>query len=228
MKQLVTQGIVLSRTNYGEADRIMTFLTPDSGKLRLMARGSRRIKSKLAGGIELFSVSDITYITGKGDIGTLISARLNHYFAKIVSDIERVQLGYEILKRTNRVTEDHPESAYFDLLRNSLSGLNDAQIALDIIQTWFEARLLKLAGHEPNLRTDDNQQSLEATAKYDFNFDAMCFTKAAQGRWQANHIKALRLLFDSVSLQKLSRIEGSDIFIKDLQPLLRSLSVPHE
>jgi DNA repair protein RecO (recombination protein O) len=73
MQQLQTRGIILSRTDFGEADRILTVLTPQQGKLRLMAKGVRKIKSKLAGGIELFSVSDITYIRGKGELGTLIS-----------------------------------------------------------------------------------------------------------------------------------------------------------
>ena len=57
MKQLVTEVIILARTDYGEADRILTVLSPEYGKLRLLAKGVRRVKSKLAGGIELFSVS---------------------------------------------------------------------------------------------------------------------------------------------------------------------------
>lgn len=63
-----TQAIVLRRTNYGEADRILQLLTP-LGKMSVMARGVRREKSRLAGGIELFGVSDIVVTTGKGEIG---------------------------------------------------------------------------------------------------------------------------------------------------------------
>src|ERR1700747_2121837 len=109
MRQLVTRGIVLTRTNYGEADRIITVLTPDHGKLRLMVKGARRLKSKLAGGIELFSVSDLTFIPGKGDMGTLVSSRMQQHFGQIVQDIERVQLGYELIKLLNRATEDQVE-----------------------------------------------------------------------------------------------------------------------
>ena len=58
MKQSRTHGIVLTRVDYGEADRIITMLTPE-GKITLMVRGVRRIKSKLAGGVELFSVSEM-------------------------------------------------------------------------------------------------------------------------------------------------------------------------
>ena len=73
-----TQAIVLRRTNFGEADRILTLLTP-LGQRGAMARGVRREKSKLAGGIELFGVSDVVLQQGKGDLATLTSARLIHF-----------------------------------------------------------------------------------------------------------------------------------------------------
>jgi len=53
MKITKTKAIVLRRTNYGEADRIIQFITP-VGKISAIAKGVRREKSRLAGGIELF------------------------------------------------------------------------------------------------------------------------------------------------------------------------------
>ena len=67
MKAHRTRAIVLRRTNYGEADRILQLLTPD-GKKSVMARGVRREKSRLAGGIELFAVSDVVIGEGKGEL----------------------------------------------------------------------------------------------------------------------------------------------------------------
>ena len=52
------RAIVLRRTNYGEADRILQLLTP-KGKRSVMAKGARRERSKLAGGIELFALCDV-------------------------------------------------------------------------------------------------------------------------------------------------------------------------
>src|SRR5262245_10052748 len=117
MKQLVTEAIILSRTDYGEADRILTLLTPDQGKLRVLAKGVRRVKSKLAGGIELFSISTIIFIRGRGEIGTLISTRLVKHYAHIVADLDRTMAGYELIKEINKVTEDEPGPEYFMLLR---------------------------------------------------------------------------------------------------------------
>lgn len=67
MKTVRSQAIVLRRTNYGEADRILQLLTPD-GRRSVMARGVRKEKSKLAGGIELFAVSDVVIGEGKGSL----------------------------------------------------------------------------------------------------------------------------------------------------------------
>ena len=74
-----TEAIVLRRTNYGEADRILKLITP-LGQRSAMAKAVRREKSKLAGGIELFAISDVTIQTGKGDLGVLTSARLIHFY----------------------------------------------------------------------------------------------------------------------------------------------------
>ena len=125
MNQIQTTGIILSRTDYGEADRIITVLTPNQGKLRLMAKGVRKSNSKLAGGIELFSVSQLSYIKGRGEISTLVSTRLVKHYGNIVKNIDRVQLGYSIIKMLNKTTEDQPEEAYFELLQKGFEALDE-------------------------------------------------------------------------------------------------------
>lgn len=223
MKQLLTQGIVLSRTDYGEADRIITLLTPEKGKVRVMARGVRKLKSKLAGGIELFSVSDITYIAGRGEIGTLISSRLINHYGNIVKDIDRVQLGYELIKFLNKATEDQPEPEYFGLLEQSFKALDDPDIDVGLIRSWFEAQLLRLAGHCPNLHTDVEGQKLSHEGSYNFDFEAMTFTAHPAANFKANHIKTLRLLFATHEPQALARVVGMQSAVADISPLIQTM-----
>lgn len=223
MKQLVTRGIVLGRTDFGEADRIITLLTPDQGKLRLMARGVRRAKSKLAGGIELFSVSDITFIRGRGEIGTLISSRLQTHYGRIVRDITRVQLGYELLKQLDRAVEDEPEPEYFALLEQALAALDDPAIDLELIRLWFEASLLRLAGHAPNLSTDVAGNKLAADQTYNFDFDNMTFAPHTSGGFTADYIKVLRLLFGKHTPAELQKVQGIKTLLAAITPLVRSM-----
>lgn len=206
MNQVVTKGIVLSRTNFGEADRIITMLTPDHGKVRLMAKGVRKIKSKLAGGIELFSVSQITYIPGKGEIHTLVSSRLQKHYGQIVQDIQRTMLGYELLKRIDRATEDATEPAYFGLMNQTLQALNGT-LSERLLELWFDAQLLAISGHQPNLVTDTEGQRLQADQLYTFDFENMAFVQANQGLLTPAHIKFLRLAFgveDPTALQQVT------------------------
>lgn len=223
MNQLQTSAIVLSRTDYGEADRIINVLTPEKGKLALMARGVRKPRSKLAGGIELFSISDITYIRGKGEIGTLISVKLKHHYGKIVQDIERVQLGYEIIKALNRATEDQPEPEYFQLLEQAFAALENSNIDKSLIKIWFSAQLLRQAGHTPNLRTTSEGMKLEAGQKYNFDYDDVLFVDHNSGKYNSDDIKFLRLLFSGNRPEVLSKVENYKKLCKTSSPLIQAM-----
>jgi DNA repair protein RecO (recombination protein O) len=210
MKQLVSQAIILSRTDYGEADRILTLLTPDYGKLSLLAKGVRRVKSKLAGGIELFSVSEITFIQGRGAVGTLVSTRLGKHYESIVKDLERTMLGYDLIKQLNKATEDEPEEAYFVLLRDSFEALNDPAVALATIRFWFAVQLQRLGGHTPNLQADSEGHKLTPEQQYDFSLEHMAFSPApGRGRYNASHIKFLRLAYAGHPAKVLTQVQGS-------------------
>lgn len=219
MKQNVTKAIILKRINFGEADRIITVITPDFGKLRLMAKGVRRVKSKLAGGIELFSESSITYIPGKRDIGTLVSTRLIKHYGNIVSDIERTTFAYEGIKTIDQVTENECEPAYYELLVAMLGALDQAQLELPLIKAWFCMRLLQLVGHEPNLVTDGNGRSLQTNQRYAFDFEAMAFVENESGGFSEPHIKILRLLLTQ-SPDVLARVQQAGKVVEEIQPLI--------
>ena len=224
MKHINTQGIVLRRTDFGEADRIITFLTPDQGKVGGLARGERKQKSKLAGGIELFSVSDISYIVGRGEVSTLTSTRLLKHYGNIVKNLDRTNAGYQIIKTLNKVTEENPEPAYFELLKNSFAALDDASIDLDLVQAWFVAQILKLAGHTPNLKTDIEGYALQQGKQYDFNFDTMSFqaSQAKTGAFGSDHIKFMRLIFSDNKPAALQKVQGCEKLATAVLPLLQS------
>lgn len=227
MKQLVATAIILSRTDYGEADRILTVLTPEYGKLHLLAKGVRRIRSKLAGGIELFSISAITYIQGRSELGTLVSTRLNKHYSHIVEDLDRTMLGYELIKQLNRITEDQAEAVYFKLLQHIFEALDNANLPIALIRFWFQVQLLQLGGHAPNLHTDAANVALEQGLAYDFNFDTMCFSANEQGHFTAGHIKFLRLTFAGNSIHVLAHVQGGNELVRAAAPLVTAMFQTH-
>ena len=225
--QQVTEAIVLARTDFGEADRIITVLTPDAGKLRLIAKGVRRIKSKLAGGIELFSISDLTYILGRGEIGTLVSARLQTHYGHIIEDIDRTMLGYELIKQLNKATEDEPEADYFHLLQSAFAALNDATIVTDLIRVWFGAQLLRLNGHTPNLQTEPDGTKLLAEQTYEFSFDNSAFARRSDAPYGTSDIKFLRLLFSDNQPALLTRVADMPRLLEQAKPLVKLMLQQH-
>lgn len=221
MKQITAQAIVLSRTDFGEADRILTLLTPEYGKLRVMAKGVRRVKSKLAGGIELFSISDITYIKGRSEIGTLMSSRLRKHYGEIVKDIERTMLGYDLIKQLAQSTGDEPEPDFFLLLEQTFEALNNLELNLDLIRIWFSAQLLRHNGHTPNLQTEVSGEKLVPNKSYEFRVEDAAFVFSEYGNLRAEDIKFLRLLFGDSHLSVLANIVGVRVRIDTVKPFIR-------
>lgn len=186
-------AIVLGRVDYGEKDRIVTLLCKQQGRQAVLAKGVRAAKSKLAGGIELFSETEITTVRTKSSLATLTSSRLTHYYGNIVQDMGRTNRAYYVLKTINKITHDDSGQEYYDVLRLTLAGLNNLTIDESIIQLWFELQLLKLSGSIPNLQTDTHGQPLRAGVRYSFDYDEQAFYQDDHGNFRTDHIKLLRL-----------------------------------
>lgn len=193
MKTVRTKAIVLRRTNYGEADRILQLLTPD-GRRSVMARGVRKEKSKLAGGIELFAISDIVVGEGRGDLGILTSAKLEQFYRHILEDYDRLQFGYQAIKLISRASETVDEPEWFDLLSEILMGLDVLTIPLPLIEAWFYARYASLLGHELNLDLDIDGEKLEADVAYRYDAGEQGLRRVESGEITSAHIKLLRLV----------------------------------
>lgn len=222
MKPTVTSGIVLARVSYQEADRILTILSAEHGKLRVIAKGVRKEKSKLAGGVELFSISEVSFIKGRGEIGTLVSARLITHFGNIVKDIERTMYGYDFLKLINKITEDNSGPEYFKLTEQVLSALNDSSMPLNLVKLWADVRLLAATGHTPNLTADIQGNKLEAGKQYEFELSDMGFEARPNGHCQSEHIKLLRLVA-RIPAAKLGLVEGIEPFVDTCQQLAQTM-----
>jgi DNA repair protein RecO (recombination protein O) len=222
--QITTRAIVLKRINYQEADRIITVLTPDKGSVSLIAKGARRAKSKLAGGIELFCINQVVYIPGRGEVSTLVSSRMQKSFQDIAKDIDKTMLGYEFLKIISKLTQDEAGQEYFEILEEALEALRDSKVNYKIVGSWFYMKLLDVTGHRPRLDKDLSGNPFNAEGLYEFSFEGMGFvgTQASEnskGAYQPNHIKLLKLILASDNIKNLIRIQNSDYYSDKLYTL---------
>lgn len=216
---LRTRGIVLRRTNFGEADRIIQFLTPE-GKRSVMVKGARREKSKLAGGIELFGISDVVIHPGKGDLGILTSARLVHFYRHIMEDYDRLQFGYEAIKQVTKASEMVDEPEWYDVLFEVFKGLDALTLPLQLTQTWFYLQYAELMGVQLSLSNDITGQPLESDQKYTYDVAERGLRMTATGEITADHIKFLRLV-SVKSIATLAQIGGVEQILPDCWLLAR-------
>lgn len=190
-----THAIVLRRTNYGESDRILNLLTPE-GKVAVLARGVRKSKSRLAGGIELFSMADVVVHQGRSSLGTLTSAKMLKFYGGILADVSRLELAGVLLKRLDRVSEQVPSPEHFTILQQILSAL-DQGLPNDLISTWFTLNLARANGEELNLIYDIFGDKLSSEQRYYWDKNENALHPDITGRITAQEIKLARFLLSN-------------------------------
>lgn len=213
MGAMRTRAIILRRTNYGEADRVLRLITPE-GQRSVIAKGVRKEKSKLAGGIELFAVSDVVINTGKGDLGILTSARLVRFYRHILEDYDRLQFGYEAINLVAKASDMLDEPEWFDALEQVYEGLDMGNIPLALSQTWFYLNYASLMGHELSLERDVSGQKLASDKTYMYDINEKGLRLAEQGDLTADHIKFMRLLA-AKPLKTVAQIGGIEQILSD-------------
>lgn len=214
-----TRAIVLRRTNYGEADRILRLIT-SLGQRTVIAKGVRREKSKLAGGIELFAVSDIVITSGRGDMGILTGARLVQFYRHILDDYDRLQFGYEAINAVTRASDTIDEPEWYGVLSEVFMGLDVLTIPLQLVQTWFYLHYAELTGYELNLTRDVAGNQLDETKTYMYDENERGLRMAEQGDINANHIKFLRVVATR-PIQTIAQIGGIEDVLADCWMIAR-------
>ena len=207
------KAIVLRRTNYAEADRVLQLLTP-KGRRSVIAKGVRRERSKLAGGIELFAICDVVIRSGRGDLGLLTSARLSAFYRHILEDYDRMQFAYSVMKLVSAVSENIDEPEWYYVLSQVLEQLNNPAINQKLIETWFYLQYASLLGDELNLRTDVTTAALLPDKKYMYDNAEKGLRLAEQGDLGADAIKLLRLI-QAKPLANVAQIGGITEVIND-------------
>lgn len=146
-----TEGIVLRRSEIGEADYILTLYTPQRGKIRVVAKGVRKPTSHMSGHVELFSRSRMMVATARSlDIVTQCEVIDPH--RAIGEDLDRIAHAFYLVELVDRLTPDGQENyAVYKLLAESLAALDIVE-SPELLQHWYELQLLDLLGYRPELQ----------------------------------------------------------------------------
>lgn len=220
-KDFRTTGYILKRTNYGEADRILNVITP-RGKISVIAKGARKEKSKLAGGIEMFSLVELGVHRGRGEMGLITSARMKEYYGNLLKDLARVELSALILRKVSAAAESSDNPDFFDIVDQTLSGLN-AGLSSSLIESWFWLNLARASGEEINLHRDVDGVKLSPENRYSYNISEKALFVALDGELGAEEIKMMRLML-ATKVAIVARVKNLDLILPKVLGLARIMS----
>lgn len=145
-----TRAIVLAHLDLGEADRIITLLTPEDGKVRAIAKGVRRPRSRIGGSVEPFAELDLVLARGR-NLDVITQVVVAHAWLRLRDRLESTATAWYLGELADRAVEEragaHP---IYGLLRRACQLLDDG-MAPGRVARWYESGLADALGVRPEL-----------------------------------------------------------------------------
>lgn len=125
MATFTTEGIIVKRSNFGEADRILTVVTPYRGKVKVLAKGVRKITSRRGGNVELLNKVKMHLFAGN-NFNILTEVEGINTFPRIKSDLMLLTYASHVIELTERLLpEGQPNPGAYKLLEAVLERLEE-------------------------------------------------------------------------------------------------------
>ncbi len=222
-----TEAIVLKRSDFGEADRIITLYTPHFGKLRAIAKGVRRPKSRLGGHVELFIHSNMLIAKGR-NLDIITQSENISSFMPLREDLYRTSYAYYVGELVDQFTEDRLENyPAYELLLETFERIAEDRDP-ELAARQFEIQFLGYLGYRPqihkcvrcNTTVGPNGNSFSSAAGGIFCPNCSQQDATARGL-TTNCFKMLRLL-QSGDYATASRVRLDPALRRELQSVMRS------
>jgi len=144
-----TFGIVIKRMNFGEADRILTILTERFGKVKAIAKGVRKTKSRLAGSLEPYMLLDLQLHEGK-TFYIVTGAVILKEFSDLHKNLQKTSQAFYIGEIADKILQESQRvHGAFEIFSEALSAINDS--GSEFLLRIFELRIIEAAGFKPEL-----------------------------------------------------------------------------
>ncbi len=226
MSTYKTPGIILKRKNIGETDKILTVYTQTKGKINLIAKGIRKVLSKLSGHLELFYLSDFFIAEGK-QIDTVAGAQIINNFPRIHASPKKIKYSYYIAETTDRLIKSEEKSLdIYNLLLLTLDNIERNQFNDDLCLFFFQIHMLDFLGHRPELNHCVKcQKSLDLEINFfSFHLGGIICENCHKYDLDSyiinnNSIKLMRLFLES---KNLNNIKNANKEIKELLKILQN------
>ncbi len=152
MKAHISPAIIMRIREFGESDLLVTFLTPDRGRLKGVAKGARRSRKRFVNCLDIFSLVNLEYGPNrKGELYLVHSGRLIEAYPGLRRDFSILSSASYMVELTEILFPwELPDQNIFELLKKSLYRLANGERA-DVIAVIFETMAMSLGGYSINL-----------------------------------------------------------------------------
>lgn len=149
-----TEGIVIKTFEYGEADLIVTFFTTDKGKIKGIARSSRKTKSRFGSSLEPFTHSRISlYGKENAALPKITQSDIIHSHRTLREDLSKLAYGAQMAELINELCPEAEENrGVFSLFSSILSAM-ESDSDLERLSLLFEILFLGIMGYQPRLNS---------------------------------------------------------------------------
>jgi len=165
-RRYVTDAIVLSRFDLGEADRVLTLITPQYGKLKAIAKGIRRPTSRLGGSLEPFAELNVALARGR-TFDVVTEVRVGHAWLHLRDNLESAATAWYLAELADKSLEERHEAEPLYALLHRAYELLDAGMAPGRVARWYEMHLADELGQRPEVdRCVECDRMLESTETF--------------------------------------------------------------
>lgn len=236
MADFSTHAILLRKTEYGDHDFIITFLTRSRGKVAVIAKNAKQSVKRFSGALDLFSANHILCsYPKKNKNGMVILAQtgLENGFVNIRYDVAKTAYASYWAELLNLwLEEDKPQEKLYDLLYFSLDMLNRSDIPNAVVSLLFQIRFMSISGFTPNIEYCDTCKAYvdditQKRVRFDFKEGKIICPRCAtsDNRFGMMVSKGtLKQLFwiNTRDVDRAERIKFSPFALKEGQALLES------
>ena len=146
-----TEAVVLKTQRSGETSKIVTLFSPKFGKLKVVAKGSRGLKSRFFGSLETLNhVSVVYYFKETREYQFLSQADIIHAYDKLKANLNKYALATVCCELIDRTELEQANPYLFQILIDVLNGIDRTQQKLINYYFWFLLRFLKINGFDPD------------------------------------------------------------------------------
>ncbi len=225
------QGIVIRSMDYSESSKIISVLTAELGKISLMVRGAKKIKSKHTAITQLFTLGEFTFFKQAGKMGTLHQGEVTHSYHGLRDDLSKTAYAAYLAEMVDRLMNEEEASSYVYVQFQAALTAIEAGKDIAVVGHIFEMQILGFQGYSPQLDQCVSCLSELHLSRFSSSLGGLlCGSCAHQDRTSieitASTLKLLRV-FVNMDLRRLGDIQVKPATKQEIKSCMRDYMDRH-